>query len=122
MPFPWVNLRHGVLANESVFETNTAAVGSFTIEMGLLSRLTGKALKIMYLLWTPGMCLLMVALKPFPLVLDPGTGATPCMEPCGCIWEAARAGRLSFVLGANPALHACSGMRTPLDSLRRLWA
>ena len=42
MPFPWVNLRHGVLANESVFETNTAAVGSFTIEMGLLSRLTGE--------------------------------------------------------------------------------
>ena len=31
-----------MLANESVFETNTAAVGSFTIEMGLLSRLTGE--------------------------------------------------------------------------------
>ena len=42
MPYPWVNLRHGVHANETVFETNTAAVGSFSIEMGLLSRLTGQ--------------------------------------------------------------------------------
>lgn len=41
LPFPWVNLRHGVPANETVFETNTAAVGSFSIEMGVLSRLTG---------------------------------------------------------------------------------
>ena len=41
MPYPWVNLRHGMHANETVFETNTAAVGSFSIEMGLLSRLTG---------------------------------------------------------------------------------
>lgn len=57
MPFPWVNLRHGVLANESVFETNTAAVGSFTIEMGLLSRLTGEALKIITYLMYPDKCL-----------------------------------------------------------------
>jgi mannosidase alpha-like ER degradation enhancer 1 len=41
LPFAWVNLRHGVFRNESVFETNTAAAGSFTIEMGILSRLTG---------------------------------------------------------------------------------
>ena len=50
MPYPWVNLRHGVHANETVFETNTAAVGSFSIEMGLLSRLTGrwKVLDMLY--------------------------------------------------------------------------
>ena len=41
LPYPWVNLRHGVHANETVFETNTAAVGSFSIEMVILSRLTG---------------------------------------------------------------------------------
>lgn len=41
MPYPWVNLRHGVHAKETVFETNTAAVGSFSVEMGILSRLTG---------------------------------------------------------------------------------
>ena len=61
MPFPWVNLRHGVLANESVFETNTAAVGSFTIEMGLLSRLTGEALKITIYIINPSGCLGMMA-------------------------------------------------------------
>ena len=37
-----MNLRHGIFANESVFETNTAAAGSFTVEMGILSRLTGE--------------------------------------------------------------------------------
>jgi hypothetical protein len=37
-----VNLKHGVFKNETEFETNTAACGSFIIEMGVLSRLTGK--------------------------------------------------------------------------------
>ncbi|EIE19324.1 seven-hairpin glycosidase [Coccomyxa subellipsoidea C-169] len=32
---------HGVFQNETEVETNTAACGSFTIEMGVLSRLTG---------------------------------------------------------------------------------
>lgn len=43
IPYAWVNLRHGVGAEElTVQETNTAAVGSFTLEFGLLSRLTGQ--------------------------------------------------------------------------------
>lgn len=42
IPYAWVNLQKGVGYNELlVEETNTAAVGSFTLEMGLLSRLTG---------------------------------------------------------------------------------
>ncbi|CAL8468306.1 g7846 [Coccomyxa elongata] len=41
LPYAWVNLRHGVFRNETEVETNTAACGSFTIEMGVLSRLTG---------------------------------------------------------------------------------
>lgn len=41
LPYAWVNLRHGVFSNETEVETNTAACGSFTIEMGVLSRLTG---------------------------------------------------------------------------------
>ena len=42
IPYAWVNLQHGVGAEElTVQETNTAAVGSFTLEFGLLSRLTG---------------------------------------------------------------------------------
>ncbi|DBA85723.1 TPA: hypothetical protein ACH3X1_005291 [Trebouxia sp. C0004] len=42
IPYAWVNLQKGVGHNELlVEETNTAAVGSFTLEMGLLSRLTG---------------------------------------------------------------------------------
>ena len=41
LPYAWVNLRHGVFRNETEVETNTAACGSFTIEMGVLSRLAG---------------------------------------------------------------------------------
>lgn len=42
LPYAWVNLRHGVGVEEQrIEETNAAAVGSFTIELGLLSRLTG---------------------------------------------------------------------------------
>lgn len=41
LPYAWVNLRHGIFQNETEVETNTAACGSFTIEMGVLSRLTG---------------------------------------------------------------------------------
>ena len=41
LPFAWVNLKHGVGPEErAIEETNTAAVGSFTLELGLLSRLT----------------------------------------------------------------------------------
>ena len=40
MPYAWVNLRHGVRPGETN-ETNVAAVGSFVLEFGLLSRLTG---------------------------------------------------------------------------------
>ena len=40
MPYAWVNLRHGVRPGETN-ETNVAAVGSFILEFGLLSRLTG---------------------------------------------------------------------------------
>ena len=47
MPYAWVNLRHGIGAEElAIMETNTAAVGSLTLEMGLLSRLTGMSLCI----------------------------------------------------------------------------
>ena len=42
MPYAWVNLRHGVRPGETT-ETNVAAVGSFTLEFGVLSRLTGDA-------------------------------------------------------------------------------
>ena len=42
IPYAWVNLRHGMGPEElAIQETNTAAVGSLTLEMGLLSRLTG---------------------------------------------------------------------------------
>lgn len=42
LPYAWVNLRHGVGTEEQrIEETNAAAVGSFTLEFGLLSRLTG---------------------------------------------------------------------------------
>lgn len=42
LPYAWVNLRHGVGPEEKrIEETNAAAVGSFTLEFGLLSRLTG---------------------------------------------------------------------------------
>lgn len=42
LPYAWVNLKNGVVEEaRSVLETNTAAVGSFTIEMTVLSRLTG---------------------------------------------------------------------------------
>ena len=40
LPYAWINLQHGLLADDST-ETNTAAAGSFTLELGLLSRLTG---------------------------------------------------------------------------------
>ena len=40
MPYAWVNLRHGVRAGETN-ETNVAAVGSFILEFGMLSRLSG---------------------------------------------------------------------------------
>lgn len=40
MPFAWVNLKSGVRTGE-VTETNVAAVGSFILEFGVLSRLTG---------------------------------------------------------------------------------
>jgi hypothetical protein len=43
LPFAWVNLRHGIRdASREVTETNTAACGSLTLEMTVLSRLTGK--------------------------------------------------------------------------------
>lgn len=49
IPYAWVNLRHGVGAEElTVQETNTAAVGSFTLEFGLLSRLTGQLASTLY--------------------------------------------------------------------------
>ena len=42
IPYAWVNLHHGMGDAElAVQETNTAAVGSYTLEFGLLSRLTG---------------------------------------------------------------------------------
>eukprot|EP00884_Botryococcus_braunii_P002291 jgi/Botrbrau1/12062/Bobra.0295s0017.1 len=42
LPYAWVNLKKGVVEEaRSVAETNTAAVGSLTIEMTVLSRLTG---------------------------------------------------------------------------------
>ena len=41
LPYAWINLQHGLLADDST-ETNTAAAGSFTLELGLLSRLTGE--------------------------------------------------------------------------------
>ena len=41
LPFAWVNLRHGVDAVHETGETNTAAAGSLTLEMAILSRLTG---------------------------------------------------------------------------------
>ena len=42
LPYAWVNLRHGVgVEEQQIEETNAAAVGSFTLELGLLSRLTG---------------------------------------------------------------------------------
>ncbi|KAK9826719.1 hypothetical protein WJX81_001107 [Elliptochloris bilobata] len=40
LPIPWVNLRHGVAADE-LTSSNTAACGTFILEFGLLSRLTG---------------------------------------------------------------------------------
>ena len=40
MPYAWVNLRDGVRAGETT-ETNVAAVGSFALEFGTLSRLVG---------------------------------------------------------------------------------
>ncbi len=40
LPIPWVNLRHGVAADE-LTASNTAACGTFILEFGLLSRLTG---------------------------------------------------------------------------------
>lgn len=40
MPYPWVNLRSGVLPNETT-HTNLAAVGSLLLELGVLGRLTG---------------------------------------------------------------------------------
>lgn len=50
IPYAWVNLRHGVGAEElTVQETNTAAVGSFTLEFGLLSRLTGQLTSALHL-------------------------------------------------------------------------
>ena len=43
IPYAWVNLQHGVGAEElTVQETNTAAVGSFTLQFELLTRLTGQ--------------------------------------------------------------------------------
>ena len=40
MPYAWVNLRSGVRRGETA-ETNVAAVGSFALEFGALSRMTG---------------------------------------------------------------------------------
>ena len=40
MPYAWVNLRHGVRRGETA-ETNVAAVGSYALEFGALSRMTG---------------------------------------------------------------------------------
>ena len=48
LPYAWVNLRHGVFQNETEVETNTAACGSFTIEMGVLSRLTGTPIRLCF--------------------------------------------------------------------------
>lgn len=41
IPYAWVNLRHGVRKGETP-ETSTAGCGSLILEMGTLSRLTGK--------------------------------------------------------------------------------
>lgn len=40
MPYAWVNLRFGVRSGETA-ETNVAAVGSYALEFGALSRMTG---------------------------------------------------------------------------------
>jgi mannosidase alpha-like ER degradation enhancer 1 len=40
MPYAWVNLRFGVRVGETA-ETNVAAVGSYALEFGALSRMTG---------------------------------------------------------------------------------
>lgn len=50
LPYAWVNLRHGVFQNETEVETNTAACGSFTIEMGVLSRLTGMPTRLCFVI------------------------------------------------------------------------
>ena len=42
LPIPWVNLRYGIAADE-LTASNTAACGTFVLEWGLLSRLTGAA-------------------------------------------------------------------------------
>lgn len=40
LPYAWVNLKHGVMENETT-ETSTSGCGSLILEMGALSRLTG---------------------------------------------------------------------------------
>ena len=40
MPYAWVNLKNGIRTGETT-ETNVAAIGSFALEFGTLSRLTG---------------------------------------------------------------------------------
>ncbi|EPS60831.1 hypothetical protein M569_13969, partial [Genlisea aurea] len=40
LPYAWINLKYGVMANETT-ETTTSGCGSLILEMGALSRLTG---------------------------------------------------------------------------------
>ncbi|XP_020578444.1 alpha-mannosidase I MNS5 isoform X2 [Phalaenopsis equestris] len=42
LPYAWVNLKHGVMENETT-ETSTSGCGSLILEMGTLSRLTGNS-------------------------------------------------------------------------------
>ena len=126
LPFPWVNLRHGVHANETVFETNTAAVGSFSIEMGVLSRLTGM---------TPQPSSMCMIHEPF---LDP-KHAQPVSNPLvypvprisdglGITERCVPAGQPIFERCARQALRALWRMRTPLglfgtslDMMQGMW-
>lgn len=47
LPIPWVNLRYGIASNE-LTSSNTAACGTFILEFGLLTRLTGAFTLISY--------------------------------------------------------------------------
>ncbi|XP_057817215.1 alpha-mannosidase I MNS5 isoform X3 [Cryptomeria japonica] len=57
LPYAWINLKHGVMENETT-ETSTSGCGSLILEMGALSRLTGKpeyeesALRALRKLWS----------------------------------------------------------------------
>ena len=121
MPFPWVNLRHGVLANESVFETNTAAVGSFTIEMGLLSRLTGEALKIIICILNPDECLAMMAVDASVCHMAPAL-VQPARSSAVGAGKPHMQGSCSLTSVQSCMARPFSCMCTSLGGLRLLWA